>query len=589
MRCLRQDLFRTPVRAIQQQCRCRSAYVDAQGNRRPMRSRWRNRGVHPDARSLEKNLQYHALEAEHVKRTQRNRELRQGLVEPVTEEERAIAKYKHGSKYADANARKRDSHAKILQEMAGPFSLDDLVKLSSNPLVDDERKPPPEVMKMLLDVRSKTHLDVKAGDRTPGRRQRRMDTQVSASARRIVSEHRHGDQNVSSPLRKYVRVTTGPRNAPVRFASAKAMLVFGAKSFVRLKAMCVDSSKFPPPSPNLPEVVFLGRSGQGKSALINCITNRRVNTIGRGRAVTRFATFISCGANASGNVCLIDTPGHHQGYLEAEERYLGVTLDCVKMRHQAGVLKGAVFIVPHHGIGESDRQQLELLEELEVPFLAVLCKSDICQADELEQLVTEVEVEMKGHPYCRGIHLTSARHKKGIAKLQTVIAEWARIPAMGHKVRYNQDLKGQAPTKEDRDAPPPGGFDFDSILPAFGLEKLAEGREQRSALPARVRRWHRFFQTRAQKHVEEGMNRELSDKWDEGAVTVGATPEAEQPFTYNPLAGDRLLSQPSVRGRPVRSKSKIVDPSPQLVEALNIKVHRPTRRHGLPRNYVVLA
>lgn len=126
------------------------------------------------------------------------------------------------------------------------------------------------------------------------------------------------------------------------------------------------------PPPDLPEIVFSGRSNVGKSSLINRLLGRK--------ALAR--TSATPGKTASINfyladaVRLVDLPGYGyakvsdaerkrwneliRGYFEAD-RDLRLVVQLADMRHP---------------LSKEDRQMVDFFVEAEIPFVLVLTKSD---------------------------------------------------------------------------------------------------------------------------------------------------------------------------------------------------------------------
>jgi GTP-binding protein len=179
------------------------------------------------------------------------------------------------------------------------------------------------------------------------------------------------------------------------------------------------------PREGKPEVAFAGRSNVGKSSLINALTGRkslaRVSvTPGR----TRELNFFTLGKN--GQLLLVDMPGY--GYARASKAevkgWTQLIRDYVKGRRE---LKRVFLLIDaRHGLKESDRETMTLMDEAAVSYQGVLTKSDKPKAAELATVEAKVAAELAKRPAAfPQLIVTSARTGAGIPELRAAIAALA--------------------------------------------------------------------------------------------------------------------------------------------------------------------
>ena len=177
------------------------------------------------------------------------------------------------------------------------------------------------------------------------------------------------------------------------------------------------------PLTELPEVAFAGRSNVGKSSMVNALTGRKTlartsNTPGR----TRLLNFFDLG----GRLTLVDLPGY--GYAQAGKaeirRWTGLTRDYLRGRVE--LRRVCLLIDARHGVKDSDRSMMKLLDEAAVPFQVVFTKADKAKPDALATLRAATERELAGHPAAFPVLLaTSSISGAGIEALRAALAALA--------------------------------------------------------------------------------------------------------------------------------------------------------------------
>jgi GTP-binding protein len=183
------------------------------------------------------------------------------------------------------------------------------------------------------------------------------------------------------------------------------------------------------------EVAFAGRSNVGKSSLINALTGRtslaRVSvTPGR----TRELNFFTLGKDEV--LYLVDMPGY--GYAKASKAqvkgWTRLIRDYLKGRRE---LKRVFLLIDaRHGLKESDREIMTLMDEAAVSYQGVLTKADKPKGADLAAIEAKVREELAKRPAAYPqLIATSARTGAGIQELRAAVA--AVLP--NHDILPRQD------------------------------------------------------------------------------------------------------------------------------------------------------
>jgi len=175
------------------------------------------------------------------------------------------------------------------------------------------------------------------------------------------------------------------------------------------------------PEPDFPEVAFCGRSNVGKSSLINAITGRK--SIARASVTpgrTQELNFFEVGEPTQ--MRLVDMPGY--GFAKAPLKVVERWRSLVKtfLRGRVPLKRTLVLVDSRHGLKESDRQMMKMLDEAAVGYRLVLTKADKVKASELEKVRSATEAEARKHAAAfPQLHVTSAEKGMGIAELRMAI------------------------------------------------------------------------------------------------------------------------------------------------------------------------
>ncbi len=175
------------------------------------------------------------------------------------------------------------------------------------------------------------------------------------------------------------------------------------------------------PDADHPEVAFAGRSNVGKSSLINAVTGRR--SIARASVTpgrTQELNFFEVGDPTVFR--LVDMPGY--GFAKAPVKVVDKWRNMVRtfLRGRVVLKRALVLVDSRHGLKDSDREMMKMLDEAAVGYRLVLTKADKIKASELaaalEKVVAEARQHSAAHPQ---VHVTSAEKGMGIEDLRTAI------------------------------------------------------------------------------------------------------------------------------------------------------------------------
>ena len=204
---------------------------------------------------------------------------------------------------------------------------------------------------------------------------------------------------------------------------AAARLVSGRVEFL----LSAPQLKFLP-EPTVPEISLAGRSNVGKSSLLNALTMRKgiaraSVTPGRTQELNIFEV------GEPTQFRLVDMPGY--GFAKAPKAVVEKWQGLVRtyLRGRPVLARALVLVDSRHGLKDSDRAMMKMLDEAAVGYRIVLTKSDKIKASALAETHEKVAAEAKKHPAAfPEIHLTSAEKGQGIAALRAAVVADALTP-----------------------------------------------------------------------------------------------------------------------------------------------------------------
>jgi len=184
---------------------------------------------------------------------------------------------------------------------------------------------------------------------------------------------------------------------------------------------CVNLAQLP--DSELPEVAFAGRSNVGKSSLINALVGHKAlartsNTPGR----TREINFFDLGSR----LMLADLPGY--GYARVSKSQVKQWTGLVDsyLRGRVDLRRTCVLVDARHGLMDSDRSVMSMLDKAAQSYQVVLTKCDKIKPAPLVRLVGAISSELVKHPAAHPhIPTTSSRKGEGIAELRAVLTALA--------------------------------------------------------------------------------------------------------------------------------------------------------------------
>jgi len=175
------------------------------------------------------------------------------------------------------------------------------------------------------------------------------------------------------------------------------------------------------PDPDYPEVAFAGRSNVGKSSLINALTGRKAiarTSVTPGR--TQELNFFEVGDPTQFR--FVDMPGY--GFAKAPLKVVENWRKLVRtfLRGRVPLKRTLVLVDSRHGLKDTDRDMMTMLDEAAVGYRIVLTKADKIKSSELEAVRAKVEAEARKHPAAYPqIHVTSSEKGMGLEELRAAI------------------------------------------------------------------------------------------------------------------------------------------------------------------------
>ena len=179
------------------------------------------------------------------------------------------------------------------------------------------------------------------------------------------------------------------------------------------------------PDADFPEIAFAGRSNVGKSSFVNALTGRKTlaktsNTPGRTQQLNYF--------NLGDALYLVDMPGY--GYAKVSKTQVAAWTQLIRdyLRGRPNLRCCFIMIDARHGLKDSDREIMEMLDVAGVSYRIIFTKADKVKDQELAKMRGSVEAELKKHaaafPY---IHVTLAHKDIGLDEARAIMAAMAGV------------------------------------------------------------------------------------------------------------------------------------------------------------------
>jgi len=172
-----------------------------------------------------------------------------------------------------------------------------------------------------------------------------------------------------------------------------------------------------------PEIAFIGRSNVGKSSLINALVGQKaLARTSQNPGATQQLNFFLLGDR----MMLVDMPGY--GFARVSKQKKGQWDGLIRsyLSGRPNLQRVCVLIDARRGVMEHDEEFMQLLDDSAVSFQIVLTKTDTLSANELSNLLPNMEKTITSHVAAYPLAIaTSAETKQGIEALQEELLAFA--------------------------------------------------------------------------------------------------------------------------------------------------------------------
>lgn len=167
------------------------------------------------------------------------------------------------------------------------------------------------------------------------------------------------------------------------------------------------------------EICFAGRSNVGKSSLINALCSRRdlartSSTPGRTQQLNFF--------NIVDRLVFCDQPGYGYAKAPVEEVRKWQEIVFSYLRGRPQLRRAFVLIDGRHGIKNTDRPVMDMLDKAAMSYQLIVTKADKVKKTELEKHLADIDKELVKHPAAHPeVLVTSSEKGIGIAEVRATI------------------------------------------------------------------------------------------------------------------------------------------------------------------------
>jgi GTP-binding protein len=185
-----------------------------------------------------------------------------------------------------------------------------------------------------------------------------------------------------------------------------------------------DLAQLPPI--RLPEIAFAGRSNVGKSSLINALMGRGIAHVSHTPGRTQQLNLFDVGDHFT----LVDMPGYGYAKVSKEQKKKWDFLIRDYLRGRPNLKVVMLLVDSRHGLKDSDRDMLDMLDSAAVSTRVILTKADEPKPADLQQIIADTEKDLKKRPAAFPHVLPVSSWKKtGIEDLQQIILSLIRPQA----------------------------------------------------------------------------------------------------------------------------------------------------------------
>jgi GTP-binding protein len=179
------------------------------------------------------------------------------------------------------------------------------------------------------------------------------------------------------------------------------------------------------PKTRLPEIALIGRSNVGKSSLLNSLTNNsKLAKVSKTPGRTRQINFF----NISDKIYLVDLPGYGYAKISHNDRHVWDQLISDYIYNRSTLRKAFVLLDFGLPIKNTDKQVLDILDNIGLEYQLILTKCDKVRNKELAKEQLEYFQNLaKEHRACYPTPiLSSNKDRKGVDEVKKILISIAK-------------------------------------------------------------------------------------------------------------------------------------------------------------------